>query len=138
MKDVLLTFVQGDAFLDNLDCEVFLHSIKKYKTFDKVCFIKNISLEKQEWLKKYNIRAKELNFRQGKNYFVPYIKFSQNDQNNNSLEKQNNLILPITKIIISPKLKSDFDRVEAGLRMLLNHNGYQHVRIVSSEIPYRV
>lgn len=53
MKDALLTFVQGDSFLDNLDCEVFLHSIKKYKTFDKVCFIKNISLEKQEWLKKY-------------------------------------------------------------------------------------
>ena len=53
MKDVLLTFVQGDNFLDNLDCEVFLNSIKQFKTFDKVCFVKKISQEKIEWLSKY-------------------------------------------------------------------------------------
>jgi len=53
MKDVLLTFVQGDNFLDNLDCEVFLNSIKQFKTFDKVCFVKKISQEKINWLSKY-------------------------------------------------------------------------------------
>lgn len=53
MKDVLLTFVQNDNFLDNLDCEVFLHSIGKFKEFDKVCFVKNISEDKVKWLEKF-------------------------------------------------------------------------------------
>ena len=53
MNDVLLTFVQGDNFLDNLDCEVFLHSLKQFKTFHKVCFVKEISESRIEWLKKF-------------------------------------------------------------------------------------
>lgn len=53
MKNVLLTYVQGDNFLDNLDCEIFLHSISKFKTFDKICFVKDISESKINWLKKY-------------------------------------------------------------------------------------
>lgn len=53
MKDVLLTFVQGNNFLENVDCEVFLESIKKFKNFHKVCFVKNISSQNITWLKKY-------------------------------------------------------------------------------------
>lgn len=126
-----------DNFIEKLftDIDTVLIMMKNEK-FKEENEVRLIYFDNDEWLQKYNIRKKELNFRQGKNYFVPYIKFYQNNQKNNDLEKRN--ILPITKIIISPKLKSDFDRVEAGLRMLLDHNGYQHVSIVSSEIPYRV
>ena len=53
MKDILVTYVQGEKFISNFDCEVFLNSIKKQKSFDKLCVVKDISIESRKNLEKY-------------------------------------------------------------------------------------
>lgn len=53
MKDILVTYVQGEKFISNFDCEVFLNSLKKHKSFDKLCIVKDISHESKKNLEKY-------------------------------------------------------------------------------------
>jgi hypothetical protein len=53
MKDILVTYVQGEKFISNFDCEVFLNSLKKHKSFDKLCIVKDISNESRKNLEKY-------------------------------------------------------------------------------------
>ena len=53
MKDILVTYVQGERFLSNFDCDVFLHSLSKFKSFDKLCIVKDITEESKKNLSKY-------------------------------------------------------------------------------------
>jgi len=41
MKNVLVNFSYGDKCIDSIDGDIFLNSMKKYKTFEKVCFVKS-------------------------------------------------------------------------------------------------
>jgi hypothetical protein len=65
-----------------------------------------------------------LKFREQSGIFVPYIELKP-DQNR----------LPIKEIIISPT--NDVERVELGLRLLLEKKGYTNVEIKHSKTPYR-
>lgn len=53
MKDLLVTYVQGEKFFSNFDCEIFLNSLSKFKSFDKLCVVKDLSISSKEQLKKY-------------------------------------------------------------------------------------
>ena len=48
-----MTYVQGEKFFNNFDCEIFMSSISKFKTFEKLCIVKDISPQSVEILKKY-------------------------------------------------------------------------------------
>lgn len=53
MKDLLVTYVQGEKFFNNFDCEIFMNSLSKFKTFEKLCIVKDISDNSVNILKKY-------------------------------------------------------------------------------------
>lgn len=53
MKDILVCYVEGEKFLANIDCDIFMNSLKKFKTFDKLCIVRNINDDSRENLKKY-------------------------------------------------------------------------------------
>jgi hypothetical protein len=53
MKDILITYAQGEKFISNFDCEIFLNSLKKFNSFDKLCVVNNISEASKKNLEKY-------------------------------------------------------------------------------------
>ena len=53
MKNVLVNFSYGDKCIESIDGDIFLNSMKKYKTFDKVCFVNQVSEAAQQKLRKY-------------------------------------------------------------------------------------
>lgn len=57
---------------------------------------------------------------------IPYVE----------LKMINGKKLPIKQITIGPTI--DFDRAEKGVRFLLDRYGYRHVKIVRSQIPFKL
>ena len=53
MKNALLTFVQGADFAESVDADIFLTTLSKFKTFDKICFVKDLTESQKEIFKKY-------------------------------------------------------------------------------------
>ena len=53
MKNVLVNFSYGDKCIESIDGDIFLNSMKKYKTFEKVCFVNQVSEAAQQKLRKY-------------------------------------------------------------------------------------
>jgi hypothetical protein len=53
MKNALLTFVQGKDFAESVDADIFLTTLSKFKTFDKICFVKDLTQQQIETFKKY-------------------------------------------------------------------------------------
>jgi len=67
-----------------------------------------------------------INVREKNNLFIPFLKLKMKD----------NAHLPIKEVYISPT--ADFERSDQGLRFILDKNGYDHVEIKHSSIPYRI
>ena len=53
MKNALLTFVQGKDFAESVDADIFLTTLSKFKTFDKICFVKDLTESQIASFKKY-------------------------------------------------------------------------------------
>lgn len=53
MKDLLVTYIQGEKFFLNFDCEIFINSLSKFKNFEKLCIVKDLSESSKDQLKKY-------------------------------------------------------------------------------------
>lgn len=66
----------------------------------------------------------DIKFRCGNGLLIPYVELSVQEN-----------ILPITEVVIGPGVNSAL--VEKGVRMLLDNNGYNNIKISRSSIPYR-
>ena len=53
MRNAIITYAQGNDFVETLDSEIFLKNLNKHKTFDKICFVKDINQKNLELLSKY-------------------------------------------------------------------------------------
>lgn len=53
MNNALITFVQGDNYVESIDSEIFLTSLSKFKSFKKVVLTKDISDKNLDYLSKY-------------------------------------------------------------------------------------
>ena len=53
MNNALITFVQGDNYVESIDSEIFLTSISKFKSFKKIVLTKDISDKNLNYLSKY-------------------------------------------------------------------------------------
>ncbi|MGA4525944.1 DUF2971 domain-containing protein [Enterobacter ludwigii] len=68
----------------------------------------------------------KVEFRVNDNGLIPYIVLGGKD----------GAKLPILSVVIGPV--KDYEFVREGVRMLLDANGYEHVEITPSVVPYRV
>ena len=53
MRNVIITYAEGNDFVEKLDSEIFLQNIKKHKTFHKIVFTRLLSQKNLEMLDKY-------------------------------------------------------------------------------------
>lgn len=67
----------------------------------------------------------DVKFRINNNGIIPYI----------IIDNKDNRKLPIKSITIGPT--SDYDFIEAGIKMFLDSRGFGSVKIKSSSIPFR-
>ena len=58
MKNALLTFVQGKDFAESVDADIFLTTLSKFKTFDKICFVKDLTESQIASFKKLSVNSK--------------------------------------------------------------------------------
>jgi len=43
MDNLLVTFVKGDEYISNIDCEIFMKSLTKFSSFKKLCVYKDLN-----------------------------------------------------------------------------------------------
>ena len=53
MRNAIITYAEGNDFVEKLDSEIFLQNIKKHKTFHKIVFTRLLSQKNLEMLDKY-------------------------------------------------------------------------------------
>ena len=53
MRNAIITYAQGNDFVETLDSEIFLKNLNKHKTFKKYCFTKDLSEKNLDMLDKY-------------------------------------------------------------------------------------
>jgi hypothetical protein len=53
MKNAIITYAQGNDFVETLDSEIFLKNLNKHKTFRKYCFTKDLNQKNLDMLSKY-------------------------------------------------------------------------------------
>lgn len=53
MRNAIITYAEGNDFVQTLDSEIFLHNLKKHKSFKKIVFTKNLSQNNLLMLERY-------------------------------------------------------------------------------------
>jgi len=53
MRNAIITYAQGNDFVETLDSEIFLKNLNKHKTFKKFCFTKDLNQKNLNLLNKY-------------------------------------------------------------------------------------
>ncbi|MBD2652860.1 DUF2971 domain-containing protein [Synechocystis sp. FACHB-383] len=97
---------------------------------DIVGIFKDIAFEEEKEIRLLfkNPPQKSLRFRESGKIITPFIELNKE-----------NIRLPIDRIVVSPVIKSHFERIEIGLSLLLENNGHDitKIKIEPSRIPYR-
>ena len=53
MRNAIITYAEGNDFVQTLDSEIFLHNLKKHKNFEKIVFTKGLSQANLSMLSRY-------------------------------------------------------------------------------------
>lgn len=53
MRNAIITYAEGNDFVQTLDSEIFLHNLKKHKNFDKIVFTRGLTDENLHMLSVY-------------------------------------------------------------------------------------
>lgn len=53
MRNAIITYAEGNNFVEKLDSEIFVNNISKHKTFTKIVFTKSLSQKNLDMLDKY-------------------------------------------------------------------------------------
>ena len=53
MRNAIITYAEGNDFVQTLDSEIFLHNLKKHKNFDKIVFTRGLTEKNLNMLSRY-------------------------------------------------------------------------------------
>ena len=53
MRNAIITYAEGNNFVEKLDSEIFVNNISKHKTFTKIVFTKSLSQKNLDMMDKY-------------------------------------------------------------------------------------
>ena len=53
MRNAIITYAEGNDFVQTLDSEVFLHSLKKHKNFKKLVFTRGLTDQNLQMLSRF-------------------------------------------------------------------------------------
>jgi hypothetical protein len=119
-----LDLIHTESIMNKIITDIFVNNLEKFI----VCFKHQGFQEEEEIRLVYFdfLNTLPIEFRQSGEVFVPYVKLTHKCQK-----------LPFKEIDVSPIFKDDFNRIETGLRLLLEKHKYFNIKINPSLIPYR-
>lgn len=134
-KDEKIETAKPEELTNNFISQVYKHIVSfKHPSFADEKEVRWVYLEDKHISELMALKVPKKLFRTIGNKLIPYI--SSKDLSKRSIDEEKDVIkLPITEIVVGPQ--KDSDLVVSGIKELLQENGYAHVPVRKSAVPFR-